>query len=118
MDRRNFARVVVAGLVAARSSADAQPAAKAPRVGFLTYTTPPQTLLLLREFTEGLRDLGYVEGRNIVLEVQYGDGTQNHLASLAAEMVRSGVDIIVTGSNPIALAAKRATSTIPDGTYK
>ena len=113
MDRRNFVRAFAASLVAARSAADAQTPAKPHRIGFLTYTTPAQSALLLREFTEGLRDLGYVDGRNIVIEPHYGDGTQNRLASLADDVVRSGVDVIVTGTNPIAAAAKRATSRIP-----
>jgi putative ABC transport system substrate-binding protein len=60
-----------------------------------------------------LRDLGYVDGRNIVLESHYGDGTFERLAEIADRVVRSRVDVIVTGSNPPTLAAKRATTTIP-----
>lgn len=113
MNRRTFIGACAGCLVVARSDAEAQSAAKIHRVGFLSYTTPAQVAPLLREFTEGLRELGYVDGRNIVIEPHYGDGTLNHLPDLAARMVRSRVDIIVTGSNPIAMAAKRATSTIP-----
>jgi putative ABC transport system substrate-binding protein len=69
--------------------------------------------MVLREFTEGLRELGYIDGRNIVIEPHYGDGTLNLLPDLAAGIVRSRVDLIVTGSNPITAAAKRATTTIP-----
>ena len=68
---------------------------------------------LLRELIEGLRELGYVEGRNIIIERYYGDGTQHRLPDLAADVVRSRVDVIVTGTNPIAAAAKGATATIP-----
>lgn len=100
-------------VVIAHSDAEAQPAAKVHRVGFLMYTTPEQSALLLREFTEGLRELRYFDGRNIVIEPHYGDGTQSRLQDLASGVARSRVDVIVTGSNPIATAAKRATTTIP-----
>jgi putative ABC transport system substrate-binding protein len=113
IDRRRFIGASAGGLIAARSGAYAQTAAKAYRVGFLTYATPAQTATLLRELTEGLSELGYVDGRNIAIEPLYGDGTQHRLAELAAGMVRTGVDVIVTGTNPIAAAAKRATATIP-----
>ena len=113
MDRRTFIGACAGCLCIAHSDAEAQPGAKVHRVGFLTYTTPEQSTLLLREFTEGLRELGYVDGRNILVEPHYGDGTLNNLQDLATGMVRSRVDVIVTGSNPIAVAAKRATTTIP-----
>jgi len=113
MDRRTFICACAGSLVIVRSVAEAQPAVKAYRVGFLTYATAEQSTLLLREFTEGLRELGYIDGRNIIIEAHYGDGTLSRLPDLAADMVRSRVDVIVTGSNPIAAAAKRATTTIP-----
>ena len=113
MDRRRFIRVCAGSMVIARSGAEAQSAAKAYRVGYLTYATPEQTAPLLRELTEGLRELGYVEGRNIIIEHHYGDGTLIRLPDLAADVVRSRVDVIVTGTNPMAAAAKRATATIP-----
>jgi putative ABC transport system substrate-binding protein len=113
MHRRTFIRACAGSLVVARAGANAQSAAKAYRVGYFTYGTPEQTAPLLRELTEGLRELGYVEGRNIIIERHYGDGTQNRLPDLAADVVRSRVDVIVTGTNPMAVAAKRATATIP-----
>ena len=76
--RRIFLRACAAGLFLARS-ARAQRAAKTLRVGFLTYATPEQSTLLLREFTDGLREFGYVDGRTIVIEPHYGDGTLDHL---------------------------------------
>jgi len=100
-------------MVIAHSGAEAQSASKAYRVGYLTYATPEQAAPLIRELTEGLRELGYVEGRNIIIERHYGDGTLTRLPDLAADVVRSRVDVIVTGTNPIAAAAKRATATIP-----
>jgi ABC-type uncharacterized transport system substrate-binding protein len=113
MDRRAFVAALAGGLFSAPTVAQTQPAARAARVGFLTYGTPEQSASLLREFMEGLRELGYIAGRNIVIEPHYGDGTFSSLPNLAAAIVRSRVDVIVTGSNPIAAAAKRATKTIP-----
>src|SRR5215472_7489952 len=113
MNRRTFIRTCAVSLVTVRTGAEAQSAAKVYRVGYLTYATPEQTAPLLRELTEGLRELGYVEGRNIIIERHYGDGTLIRLPNLAADVVRSRVDVIVTGTNPIAAAAKRATATIP-----
>jgi putative ABC transport system substrate-binding protein len=113
MDRRTFIGACAGGLVLARPSAEAQSAAKRHRVGFLSYTTAAQAAHLLREFDAGLRERGYADGRNIVIEPHYGDGTMSRLSDLAEGMVQSRVDIIVTGSNPIAAAAKRATTSIP-----
>jgi len=113
MNRRTFIGACAGSLVIARSDADAQPAVRVYRVGFLTYATPEQSALLLGEFTQGMRELGYIDGLNIVIEPRYGDGTFNRLPDLAAGMVRSRVDVIVTGSNPVAAAAKSATTTIP-----
>ena len=86
---------------------------KTHRVGYLTAATREQSAQLFREFTEGLRELGYIDGRNIVIETHFGDGTLNQLPDLAATVVRSRVDVIVAGSNPITAAAKRATTTVP-----
>ena len=97
----------------ARSAAGAQPVAKAYRVGYLRSATREQSAQLFREFTEGLRELGYIDGRNIISETHYGDGTLNQLPDLAAAVVRSGPDVIVSGSNPISTAANCATTTIP-----
>src|SRR5215831_10998326 len=102
MDRRTFIRACAGCLVAARTGVEAQSTAKAYRVGYLTYATPEQVAPLVRGLTEGLRELGYVEGRNIIIERHYGDGTLNSLPDLAADVVRSRVDVIVTGTNPIA----------------
>lgn len=112
-NRRTFIGAFGGGLIIARSTARAQPAAKVYRVGYLTNATREQSTQLFREFTEGLQALGYIDGRNIVIETHYGDGTLDRIPDLAAAVVRSRVDVIVTGSNPIAAAAKRATTTIP-----
>jgi ABC-type uncharacterized transport system substrate-binding protein len=68
---------------------------------------------LVKALDDGLRELGYMEGRNIVFERRFGEGNQERLPALAAELVRLNVDVIVTGSNPVITAVKQATSTIP-----
>ena len=87
---------------------DAQPPAKVPRIGVLSGALP---LFGFEAFQQGLRELGWVEGQNIALEVRAGERAQ--LPDLAAELVRLHVDVIMTSSTPAALAAKSATQTIP-----
>ena len=111
MDRRTFTGAF-ASLLIAGYRVEAQPATKVYRVGFLTYQRAEQATHYRRELIEGLRALGYVDGRNIVIEAHHGDGRFDSLPGLAAAIVRSRVDVIVTGSNPLAEAAKRATATI------
>ena len=113
MHRRLFISAMACGLVTGRSGAQAQPAAKVYRVGFLTHATADQAARYFGSFKGGLRDLGYVENRNVVILARYGDGTLERLPGLAADLVRSGPDVIVTGSQPIAIAAQRATTSIP-----
>ena len=113
MDRRAFIGAFAGGLVIARSVAKAQPAAKVHRVGILLVASAETVAPLVRALTEGLRDLGYVEGRNVVFERRYAGGSLERLPDLAAELVRLQVDVIVTGSNIHVAAAKHATATIP-----
>ena len=113
MDRRAFITGVAGGLVVARSVAEAQPAAKVYRVGILLAAKAETVAPLVHALTEGLRDLGYVEGRNVVFERRYADGRLERLPDLAAELVRLRADVIVTGSNIHVAAAQRATATIP-----
>jgi putative ABC transport system substrate-binding protein len=113
MDRRRFVGAFAGGLVIARSVAEAQPAAKVYRIGFLLGATGESVSSLFLALEEGLRELGYVEGRNIVFEQRYADGRMERLPDLAAELVRLRVDVIVTGSNIHVAAARRATTTIP-----
>ena len=97
--------------LAAPLAAEAQPAAKVPRIGYLagSLATSPH----LREaFRQGLRDLGYVEGRNVVIEYRDAEGKYDRLPALAADLVALKVDVIVVTSTPAALAAKQATRTI------
>jgi putative tryptophan/tyrosine transport system substrate-binding protein len=114
MDRRAFIAVVSGGLLAAPLAAQAQQAAKIARIGYLSsnLATSPH----LREaFRQGLRDLGYVEGRNLVIEDRDAEGKVERLPALAAELLALEVDIIVTeaGSTVVPVAAKQATRTIP-----
>jgi putative ABC transport system substrate-binding protein len=92
-----------------------QPAAKVPRIGFLTTGSASDSPYALSRnpFRQGLRDLGYVEGRNINFEHRYAQGQAERLPELAEELVRLKVDIIVVGGNSGIRAAKKATSTIP-----
>jgi putative ABC transport system substrate-binding protein len=91
--------------------ASAQPANKIPHIGVLSIAAGPteQIQSLLR----GLRELGYVEGKNIIIDYRWADGRDERLPELAAELVRANVDLIVTGATPATLAAKQATPTIP-----
>jgi putative ABC transport system substrate-binding protein len=93
-------------------SADAQESKKIPRVGVLVAGQPP-TRPSLEGFRQGLRDLGYVEGKNIHLELRWDEGNPDRWAELAGELVRLKVDVILAGHGPAALGAKQATTTIP-----
>ena len=111
MDRRAFLGTLTGGLLAAPLAPEAQPAAKAPRIGFLALNaaaSPYQQEAFLR----GLRDLGYVDGRNVVVEYRSAEGKSERLPALAAELVALGVDVIVAPGTVAALAAKQATRTI------
>ncbi len=114
IERRAFIRAMAGGLLAAPGSAEAQQAAaKVPRIGFLALN-PGANPHLREAFLQGLRDLGYVEGRNVVIEYRSAEGKLERLRALAAELVALKVDVIVTGGGtPTALAAKEATRTLP-----
>jgi putative ABC transport system substrate-binding protein len=94
-------------------SADAQQPKEVPRIGWLGAGSSPSQLPRTEAFRRGLRDLGYVEGKSIVIEWQYAEGKPDRLPALAAELVHLKVDIIVTGGISATRAAKEATSTIP-----
>jgi putative ABC transport system substrate-binding protein len=114
VDRRAFLAGSL-GALAAPFVVEAQPPAKVHRIGLLGGSPPnsPEASHLWGAFFQGLRDLGYVEGQNVVIEGRwYGDRSER-LPALAAELVRLPVDVIVAGTAPSPEAAKRATSTIP-----
>jgi len=113
MHRRGFVGALASGLTILRSAAEAQPVAKVYRIGFLLGATGESVASLFHALKDGLRELGYVEGRNIVFVQRYGDGKMERLPDLAAELVRVKVDVIVTGTNLHVAAVRHATSTIP-----
>jgi len=94
-------------------SASAQQAGKVPRIGVLNAGASSSIPARLGAFRQGLRDLGYIEGQNIVIELPYAEGKLDRLSDVAAELVRLKVEVIVTTGTTGALAAKKATSTIP-----
>jgi len=113
MPRRTFMVIIAGGLVAAPLAAETQPAGKVARIGFLGLN-PGANPHRRGAFLQGLRDLGYVEGRNVVIEYRSAEGKLERLSALAAELVALKVDVIVTGGGtPTALAAKEATRTLP-----
>lgn len=107
-----FLTLTIVLLLASVHSAESQP--KKPRIGFLSSASQEQFSHTYAAFLQGLRDLGYVEGQNIVIESRWAEGKAERLPELAAELVRLKVDLIVsTGGTGTALAAKGATTTIP-----
>ena len=95
-------------------ASDAQPAAKVPRIGYLSGTSPSDVSNPAREaFRQGLQSLGYVDGRNIAIEYRYAEGRLDRFPNLAAELVRLPVDVIVAPGTVAAQAARKATGTIP-----
>src|SRR5262245_42354948 len=91
----------------------AQTPPKIPRVGYLGAVTPTTGRRYLEALRHGLRDLGYVEGQTIVLEVRWAEGRSERMPELAAELLRLKVDVLFVGTTQAALAAKKATGTIP-----
>src|SRR5690348_955497 len=112
MDRRAFLGLAGAGLLSAPLAAEAQQAAKVARIGFLSLNLSASPHLP-EAFRQGLRDVGYVEGRNVVIEYRDAEGTFERLPTLAAELVVLKVDVILAGGAPQALAAKQVTRTLP-----
>src|SRR5712692_8813357 len=110
--RLAFSITLLLGGLFSPVAAEAQQAAKVARIGFLA-DNPAASPHLPEAFRQGLRDLGYVEGRNVVIEYRAAKGKLERLPALAAELVALKVDVIVAGSTPQALAAKQATRTLP-----
>ena len=112
MDRRAFLAGTGAVLLAVPLAAEAQQAVKVARIGWLG-NNPGNSPHLREAFLQGLRDLGYVEGRNLVMEYRFAEGKLERLPALAAELVALKVDVIVGPATASALAAKQAIRTIP-----
>ena len=111
-DRRTFLGALASGLLAAPLAAEAQQTAKIARIGYLG-TNRAANPNLYEALRQGLRDLGYEEGRNLVIEYRDAEGKIDRLPALAAELVALKLDVIVAPGTPQALAAKQATTTIP-----
>src|SRR5215467_8125020 len=112
MDRRAFITIVGGSILAAPLVADGQ-AKKTPRIGFLATGSAEYVKSRVTAFEQALHKLGYVDGTSITIEYRYADGRFEQLPSLATELVRLRVDILVVMGAPAAHAAKNATSVIP-----
>ncbi len=114
MNRRDAVVALVAlGAATASRASLAQPQGKVWRVGILSPTSASLSSPNTGAFLKGMRDLGYVEGRNLVVERRFADGKLERLPGLAAELVQLKVDVIVTAGSPAISAAQKATTTIP-----
>ena len=113
MKRKITVLTLCAMLFALCFPAEAQQPTKIPRIGYLGAASLSANAARIEAFRQGLRELGYVEGKNIVIEWRYAEGKLDRLPALAAELVRLKVDIIVTAGATPTRAAKEATSTIP-----
>jgi len=114
LDRRMFLGTLTGALLVGPLATEAQQAGRVYRIGLLDYATPdPARQAWWNAFRQQMRDLGYVEGQNVTFEPRWAQGDDARLPKLAAELVGLKVDVIVTGGQNAALAAKRATATIP-----
>jgi len=104
---------IVVALTVCGARADAQQPAKAPRIGFVDPSTAAGTAVLLETFRKELSKLGWIEGTNVTIEYRFSEQKNERLSALVADLVRIKVDLIVVTGMPLALAAKRATTTIP-----
>jgi hypothetical protein len=112
MRRRNFISLV-GGAAAWPLATHAQQPERIRRIGLLGSTVPSGVAGRLDRFRDGLRDLGYVEGQNILIDFRWAEADYAKLPELAAELIRLKVDLLVTYGTPGTLAAKRATTTVP-----
>ena len=113
IDRRRFLLTSLAGALAAPLAAEAQQAGKVPRVGYLSPGTPNSNPHLLEAFRQGLRDLGWLEGQNIMIEYRYAEGRDDRLPALAAELVSQNPEAIVAVPTVSAVTVSKVTKTIP-----
>jgi putative tryptophan/tyrosine transport system substrate-binding protein len=108
-----FIVALVLGLLAPSLAADAQQVGRTVNIGYLGNSSPSLESNLVEAFREGLRQLGYVEGRNLIIKFAWAEGQQERHPALARELVRLTPDVILTAGTPGTLAAKQATQSIP-----
>src|SRR5438132_6377567 len=113
MSGRILIWLLITVLLTTAPTSEAQQPEKVSRIGFLIASSPSAIAPRMDAFRQGLRELGYVEGKNIVIERRHADGKSDHLPALAAELVSLKVDVIVTSGPTATRPAKGATSTIP-----
>jgi putative ABC transport system substrate-binding protein len=113
MDRRTFISGVAFGLVSVPQALYAQPTGSVRKIGYLHSGSNSVSPHFVEAFRQGMREFGWVEGRNIIVDYRFAEGKFDRLPDLVEELVRLKVEVIVAGSAPPALAAKKATATIP-----
>jgi len=113
MGKKNVIWLLATFLLTTVPLGEAQQPAKIPRIGFLSPGGSPGNDFRYEAFQQGLRDLGYVVGKNIAIEYRYAEGKLDRLPTLASELVSLKLDIIVTSTTPAIQAVKQATRTIP-----
>jgi putative ABC transport system substrate-binding protein len=113
MDRRAFIGTLAGSLLAGPLVAEGQPSANVWRIGLLDFASDPASSSRWKALRDRLHELGYVQGHNVLFESRWSDGEQGRMASLAVQLVKAKVDIIVTAGTESAVAAKQATSSIP-----
>ena len=112
LTRRAFI-ALLGGAAAWPLGARAQQSPNVPRIGFMGSSSAALEANLVGPFREGLRELGYEDGRNIVIEYRWAEGKYERFLGLVAELLAAKVDVIVTAGTPAALAVKKATTTVP-----
>ena len=113
MDRRTFLSTLATGLLAAPVAAQGQPAGKVARIGYLAGGTATTNAGFRKAFTDGLRDHGWIEEKNIAIEYRWAGAGQSTLDALAAELARLTLDVIFAVNTPASLATKRTGTTLP-----
>ena len=113
MRRREFITLLGGAAAAWPMAARAQQIGKVYRIGFLGNSTAALEANLVKPFRDGLRELGYEDGRNIVIEYRWAEGNYDRFPALVAELLALRVDVIVTAGTPATLAVKQATTSVP-----